>query len=76
MERADRELIEKVLLGNFELRKLYEEHCRLETVLESFENRPFLTSVEEIEEKQLKRRKLQGVDRMMSIVALHRGAAA
>ncbi|MFM1846591.1 MAG: hypothetical protein RL417_65 [Pseudomonadota bacterium] len=75
MERADRELIERVLTGNFELRKLYEEHCKLEEILSSFENRPFLTSAEEIEEKRLKMRKLQGVDRMMSIVADHRCSA-
>jgi uncharacterized protein YdcH (DUF465 family) len=76
MERSDRELIEQVLLGNFELRKLYEEHCKLEEVLSTFESRPFLTSAEEIEEKRLKRRKLQGVDRMMNIVAEHRAAVA
>jgi uncharacterized protein YdcH (DUF465 family) len=76
MERADRELIERVLMGNFELRKLYEEHCKLEQVLATFENRPFLTSAEEIEEKRLKMKKLQGVDRMMSIVADRRPLAS
>ena len=76
MERSDRELIEQVLLGNFELRKLYEEHCKIEEVLSSFESRPFLTSTEEIEEKRLKMKKLQGVDRMMNIVAEHRTTAA
>lgn len=72
MERADKELIERVLSDNFELRKLYEEHHRLEALLASFENRPFLTTVEELEAKNLKRRKLSGVDRMMAIVAEHR----
>jgi uncharacterized protein YdcH (DUF465 family) len=75
MERADRELIERVLLGNFELRKLYEEHCKLEELLASFETRPFLTTAEELEEKRLKVRKLQGVDRMMSIVSDRRPSA-
>jgi uncharacterized protein YdcH (DUF465 family) len=63
-------------MGNFELRKLYEEHCKLEQVLATFENRPFLTSAEEIEEKRLKMKKLQGVDRMMSIVADRRPLAS
>lgn len=76
MERSDRELIERVLLGNFELRKLYEEHWKLEQALATFESRPFLTSAEELEEKRLKLKKLQGVDRMMHIVAEHRGASA
>ncbi len=76
MERRDRELIEQVLLSNFELRKLYEEHCKIEEVLSAFETRPFLTSAEEVEEKRLKLKKLQGVDRMMHIVSGHRTAAA
>jgi len=76
MERTDRELIERVLTDNFELRRLYEEHRRLEEMLSLFEKRPFLTTVEELEEKHLKMRKLQGVDRMMSIVAPHREVVA
>jgi uncharacterized protein YdcH (DUF465 family) len=75
MERTDRELIERVLTDNFELKRLYEEHHRLEEMLSSFEKRPFLTTVEELEQKHLKMKKLHGVDRMMNIVAPHRDVA-
>ena len=72
MENTDRDLILKVLKNNFELRKLYDEHINLEDKLSSFQRRPFLTSEEELIEKEMKLRKLKGVDRMMNIISPHR----
>ena len=76
MENSDRELIQKVLQNNFELRKLYDEHINLEDQLSSLQRRPFLTTEESIIEKEIKMRKLKGVERMMNIISPHRGQDA
>ncbi len=76
MENSDRDLIQKVLQNNFELRKLYDEHINLEDQLSSLQRRPFLTTEEAIIEKEIKMRKLKGVERMMNIISPHRGQDA
>ncbi len=65
MEKADREMIERLLEGNFELRKLYQEHQELEDKLKSFGHKHFLTVKEQQEELALKQRKLRGVEKML-----------
>lgn len=72
MECSDKELVRKLVQSNAKLRKLYEEHEILHHKLERFQNRPYLTSQEEVEQRELKKRKLMGVDQMMSILAEHR----
>lgn len=74
MERAERELIERELQGNFELRKLYEQHKDFEDRLGRLARQSFLTPVEEQEERKLKQLKLKGVERMLYLVG--GGAAA
>jgi uncharacterized protein len=69
MEKIERETIEKFGSDNSELRRLYEEHQRLETKLQRYESRRFLTPGEQIFVKSLKKKKLAGVDRMMAILA-------
>ena len=69
MENHDRELILKVLKSNAQLQRLYKEHEDLELSLSGLQGRQFLTPEEELREKQLKLKKLKGVDRMMSIIA-------
>lgn len=76
MEASDRELILKVLESNRQLKRLYDEHLFLESELQTMEHRIFLTPQEEIAEKQLKLRKLRGVDQMMQILAKHRAQDA
>ena len=68
MEGRDRKKIERLLNTNFELRKLYDEHELLERKLERFSRRNYLTSGEEQAVRELKSRKLRGVDRMMVII--------
>ena len=53
MERADRELIEKMVPNNFELKKLYEKHKDLEARLSKLGKKAFLTQGEELEQRQL-----------------------
>ena len=72
MENSDKELILKVSKSNAQLRRLYQEHVLLEDMLSSFTKKGFLTAEEELEEKILKKRKLLGVDRMMSLLSDHR----
>jgi len=74
MEDRERDLIERVLRTNVQLRRLYNEHMNLERKLSRFESRPFLTQPEEQELKQLKFRKLRGVDKMMVILSENEAA--
>lgn len=67
MERADRELILRHVEYHAVLRRLFQEHQLLEKKLSCFEHRGFLTAREEIERNLLKKRKLLGVDRMLTI---------
>lgn len=69
MENVEKELIRRLSLINPQLKRLYMEHERFEHFLSKFENRVFLTTSEEMEQKRLKIRKLRGVDEMMKILA-------
>ena len=69
MERIDRELIERALESNFELRKLYEQHARFEARLEKLGRQAYLTPAEQVEQKRLKRMKLVGVEKMIELAA-------
>ncbi len=76
MERADRELIEKMVPNNFELKKLYEKHKDLEARLNKLGKKAFLTQGEELEQRQLKVVKLRGVERMLKLAAHNQELAA
>jgi len=69
MEHAERELIEKTVVNNFELRRLYTRHRDFERRLDELKRQPFLTSIEQVEQKKLKNMKLRGVERMMFIIS-------
>ena len=75
MERTDKELIQRFLESNPQLRRLYAEHETLETRLNKLGRKAFLTPDEQLEARRLKKRKLFGVDRMMEIIAPHRMTA-
>ena len=76
MEQSERDLIRELSLSNIMLRRLYDEHIELEDKVTLLENRNFLTSQEEIELRELKKKKLLGVDKMMHIIHVHRTGAA
>jgi len=67
MENHERELIEKAVEHNFELRKLYEQHVELDSKLKKLGKQRFLTQKEESEERRLKQLKLRGVERMLKM---------
>lgn len=68
MERVERELIERELPRNFEMRKLYEQHRDFEERLGQLARQSFLTPAEEQEERKLKQLKLKGVERMLYLI--------
>lgn len=68
MEKRDRDLIMKFIKSDIQLRKLYEEHEWLDHRIDKLSNRRFLTVGEQVDYKRLKKQKLQGVDKMLSIV--------
>jgi hypothetical protein len=65
----EKELKELMLKRNQEFKKLYEEHQSYEKKLENFKNKSFLTEEEELEERELKKRKLALKDRMYLLMA-------
>ncbi len=69
MESDERELIQKVLQTNFEVRKLYNQHIEFEDKLARFARQVYLTASEEVEQRRLKRLKLKGVERMLEIAS-------
>jgi uncharacterized protein len=73
MEKKDEELIQSLLVSDAELKGYYEEHLELERRLMEFNRRLYLTPEQEIEKKQLQKRKLIGKDRIMEILDRHRG---
>jgi hypothetical protein len=56
------------VLENFEVKKLYEQHKQFEERLRTLGRQSYLTPKEEQEERELKHRKLQGVERMLKLV--------
>jgi uncharacterized protein YdcH (DUF465 family) len=75
MEKKDEELIQALLVHDAELKQYYDEHLVLERQLSEFNRRLYLTPEQELEKKQLQKRKLHGKDRIMQILDRHRGAA-
>ena len=68
MEPRDVTLIETLLPASPELRRLWEEHQRLERELESLRNRRILSSDEEAREREIRKIKLAGRDRIQAIL--------
>jgi uncharacterized protein YdcH (DUF465 family) len=58
-----------------ELKSLYAEHQDLEKQLDKLNHKHYLTPEEEMERKRIQKVKLVGKDRMMAILAGHRGEA-
>ena len=72
MEKKDEELIQTLLPHDPHLKQFYEEHLTLERQLSELNRKLYLTPEQEIEKKQLQKRKLHGKDRIMEILDKHR----
>ncbi|UCD71259.1 MAG: YdcH family protein [Syntrophobacterales bacterium] len=57
---------------NEELKRIRQRHADLERQLEEYENRPFLTPVDDLEMKKIKKKKLACKDAIERILTHHR----
>ncbi|MBI4459170.1 MAG: YdcH family protein [Acidobacteria bacterium] len=67
-----REVRDFLMATNDEFIRLAKEHLEYEQQLEELARRPYLTYEEEIQEKNLKKRKLSLKDRMEQIIQQYR----
>lgn len=75
MDKHDEELIRSLLDEDFELRKHYQEHERLDRQIGKLSGKAHLSPAEEAERKRLQKLKLAGRDRMVDILRTRHGAA-
>jgi uncharacterized protein YdcH (DUF465 family) len=68
LDGFDLAFIEQVKRDNAEFRHLLEEHQEYEAQLAAYNDLRFMTSAQEIERKRLQKLKLQGKDRMLTIL--------
>jgi uncharacterized protein YdcH (DUF465 family) len=62
------DLLQKVLAGNSEFKKLYDEHTDLKNKVEELNKLKFLTPEQEVEKKQHQKQKLKAKDRLEEIL--------
>ena len=72
MEYRDEELIRRHASHDEQLKALYQEHLELKRRLEAFRNKPYLTTQEQIEKKNLQKLKLASKDRLMELLEHYR----
>ena len=68
LDGIDEAVIERAKQENTEFRHLLEQHETYEKQLASYNDLRFLTNEQEVERKHLQKLKLQGKDRMISIL--------
>ncbi len=66
------DFLERLLKGDSEFRRIYEAHRMCEKKAAKLGKKPYLTLEEEIEEKRLKKMKLEHKDRMEEMVSAKR----
>ena len=69
MEKADRELILDLSQTNPRLKKLYDEHIKLDKTIVRFEQYAKHSPSAGLKAKELKIEKLRGVDEMIKIIS-------
>jgi len=75
LDGFDMAFIEQVKRANAEFRRLLEEHQTYEAQLAAYNDLRFMTSAQEIERKHLQKLKLQGKDRMLTILRQYHTSA-
>jgi len=76
MEKREEEMILSLVHQVPELGSLYAEHQDLKKQLDTLNHKHHLTPDEELEKKKIQKLKLAGKDRIMAILAAHRGDPA
>jgi hypothetical protein len=72
MEQYELELIAKFGDQDEELNKLWQEHLDFERQLEKYENKRYLTPEEEMEVRNIKKKKLAGKTKIQQILDKYR----
>jgi uncharacterized protein len=72
MPAESSELRNRLLNNNQEFRELAAQHYDLDARLHSLTSKPYLSNSEQVEETQIKKRKLHLKDRMEDILRRHR----
>ncbi len=72
MNKADEELLQAIAPTNPTLKKLYQEHLKLEKEVSHFELYSHYSTSADLQQKMLKKQKLKGMEQIMSILARHR----
>ena len=72
MEKRDKLLIEKHINTDDELKKYVEEHILFEKQLDELSEKVYLTPDEEMKQKELKKLKLAGRDKIEEILKKYR----
>jgi uncharacterized protein YdcH (DUF465 family) len=75
LDGIDTAVIEQVKRDNAEFRGLLEAHQQYEAQLAAYNDLRFMTSEQEIERKRLQKLKLQGKDRMLTILRQYQTAS-
>ena len=68
MEKRELELLEKLAPTHPDLKILWDDHILYEKQLEKLESKKFLTPVEEQQVRQIKKQKLDGKTKMVSLL--------
>ena len=74
MEQRDEELAKSLIPQYPELKTAYDEHMKLKAQVEKLTARSYLSPSEEVEKKDLQKRKLAEKDKIMRILDEHREA--
>ncbi|MEI8172307.1 MAG: DUF465 domain-containing protein [Deltaproteobacteria bacterium] len=72
MEQAEELLIQKHIHQDVELRQTVQEHKNLESEIENYNKRIYLTPEEEGEKKKLQKKKLQKKEQIFKILSKYR----
>ncbi|MCB0325388.1 MAG: hypothetical protein KDD69_17515 [Bdellovibrionales bacterium] len=72
MEQADRDLLLHILATDRNLKRLYDQHLKLEKEVEQFGRYVAYSSAAALKQKELKKAKLLKKERIMSILNEHR----
>ena len=73
MEKSDLEILDAHIKEDPHLASLYKDHISFEKRLAKLDNKLFLTPEEELERKELQKKKLKGKDLIESILEQYRG---
>lgn len=68
MEQKEIKLLEKLAPSHPELKALWDDHILYEKQLEKFEGKSFLTPQEEQQARQLKKEKLEGKTKLVTLL--------